>query len=116
MIKQNIKFVTTGQFVTFYNTCRNLSADITVKDIENHRMNINGKELSELMAIRLGLPVTLIIHGDDEQKADRLLQKYRVSQYCVLLVQKYEGHPKLPWDVPRILSQSRRLPPLSGGE
>ncbi len=79
MIKQNIKFVTTGQFVTFYNTCRNLSADITVKDIENHRMNINGKELSELMAIRLGLPVTLIIHGDDEQKADRLLQKYRVS-------------------------------------
>ena len=43
MIKQNIKFVTTGQFVTFYNTCRNLSADITVKDIENHRMNINGK-------------------------------------------------------------------------
>ena len=45
MIKQNIKFVTTGQFVTFYNTCRNLSANITVKDIENHRMNINGKEL-----------------------------------------------------------------------
>ena len=65
MIKQNIKFVTTGQFVTFYNTCRNLSANITVKDIENHRMNINGKELSELMAIRLGLPVTLVIHGDD---------------------------------------------------
>lgn len=79
MIKQNIKFVTTGQFVTFYNTCRNLSANITVKDIENPRMNINGKELSELMAIRLGLPVTLVIHGDDEQKADRLLQKYRVS-------------------------------------
>ena len=48
MIKQNIKFVTTGQFVTFYNTCRNLSADITVKDIENHRMNINGKELGSL--------------------------------------------------------------------
>ena len=63
MIKQNIKFVTTGQFVTFYNTCRNLSANITVKDIENHRMNINGKELSELMAIRLGLPVTLVIHS-----------------------------------------------------
>ena len=56
MIKKNIKFITTGQFVTFYNTC---------------------KGFSELVTIPLGLPYVLIIHGEDEKKADKLLQKYR---------------------------------------
>ena len=35
------------------------------------------KKLSELATIPLGLPYVLIIHGDDEKKADKLLQKYR---------------------------------------
>lgn len=49
MIKQNIKFLTTGQFLTFSHTCKNLSSDVRIQDLENHnRVDINGKDLSEL--------------------------------------------------------------------
>ena len=77
MIKKNIKFITTGQFVTFYNTCKGFSSDVRVRDLENQHLDINAKKLSELATIPLGLPYVLIIHGDDEKKADKLLQKYR---------------------------------------
>ena len=47
MIKQNIKFITTGQFLTFSHTCKNLSSDVRIQDLENHkRVDINGKDLS----------------------------------------------------------------------
>ena len=56
MIKQNIKFLTTGQFLTFSHTCKNLSSDVRIQDLENHnRVDINGKDLSELATIQLGL-------------------------------------------------------------
>ena len=74
MIKKNIKFITTGQF---YNTCKGFSSDVRVRDLENQHLDINAKKLSELATIPLGLPYVLIIHGDDEKKADKLLQKYR---------------------------------------
>ena len=42
MIKQNIKFLTTGQFLTFSHTCKNLSSDVRIQDLENHnRVDIN---------------------------------------------------------------------------
>ena len=64
MIKQNIKFLTTGQFLTFSHTCKNLSSDVRIQDLENHnRVDINGKDLSELATIQLGLPFLLVIHG-----------------------------------------------------
>ena len=75
MIKKNI--ITTGQFVTFYNICKGFSSDVRVRDLENQHLDINAKKLSELATIPLGLPYVLIIHGDDEKKADKLLQKYR---------------------------------------
>lgn len=75
--QENIKFITTGQFVTFYNTCKGFSSDVRVRDLENQHLDINAKKLSELATIPLGLPYVLIIHGDDEKKADKLLQKYR---------------------------------------
>ena len=64
MIKQNIKFLTTGQFLTFSHTCKNLSSDVRIQDLENHnRVDINGKDLSELATIpvsytHLTLPTT----------------------------------------------------------
>lgn len=77
MIKQNIKFLTTGQFLTFSHTCKNLSSDVRIQDLENHnRVDINGKELSELATIQLGLPFLLVIHGGDEKMARRMLKKY----------------------------------------
>ena len=72
MIKQNIKFLTTGQFLTFSHTCKNLSSDVRIQDL----VDINGKELSELATIQLGLPFLLVIHGEDEKIARRMLKKY----------------------------------------
>ena len=51
MIKKNIKFITTGQFVTFYNTCKGFSSDVRVRDLENQHLDINAKKLSELATI-----------------------------------------------------------------
>ena len=81
MIKKNIKFITTGQFVTFYNTCKGFSSDVRVRDLENQHLDINAKKLSELATIPLGLPYVLIIHGDDEKKADKLLQKDCIMKF-----------------------------------
>ena len=68
MIKQNIKFLTTGQFLTFSHTCKNLSSDVRIQDLENHnRVDIT---------IQLGLPFLLVIHGEDEKIARRMLKKY----------------------------------------
>lgn len=44
MIKKNIKFITTGQFVTFYNTCKGFSSDVRVRDLENQHLDINAKK------------------------------------------------------------------------
>ena len=77
MIKQNIKFLTTGQFLTFSISCNNVSADVRILDLETHyRVDINGKELAELATIQLGLPFLLVIHGEDEKIARRMLKKY----------------------------------------
>ena len=56
---------------------KNLSSDVRIQDLENHnRVDINGKELSELATIQLGLPFLLVIHGEDEKMARRMLKKY----------------------------------------
>ena len=79
MIKQNIKFLTTGQFLTFSNTCKKVSSDVHIQDLENHnRVDINGKDLSELATIQLGLPFLMVIHGEDEKTAGKMLKKYCV--------------------------------------
>ena len=45
MIKQNIKFLTTGQFLTFHTLVKS-SSDVRIQDLENHnRVDINGKDL-----------------------------------------------------------------------
>ena len=90
MIKQNIKFLTTGQFLTFSHTCKNLSSDVRIQDLENHnRVDINGKDLSELATIQLGLPFLLVIHGEDEKMARRtwLPTKYRYTRYLGLSIE-----------------------------
>lgn len=77
MIKQNIKFLTTGQFLAFSNTCKKLESDVRIQDLEQHRrVDINGKKLSELATIQLGLPFLLVIHGNDEKAAGKILKKY----------------------------------------
>ena len=33
MVQRNIRFMTTGQLMTFCNVCQKMNADITVKDV-----------------------------------------------------------------------------------
>ena len=103
MIKQNIKFLTTGQFLTFSHTCKNLSSDVRIQDLENHnRVDINGKDLSELATIQLGLPFLLVIHGEDEKMARRMLFTLCISSNSTLIT--------LPRLLLQFLSQALTLP------
>lgn len=69
MIEKKIKFVTSGQLMNFCNICRRMKADIDVTDLSNRNFRIDGKSLLGLMSIKLGLPVRLIVEGEDEELA-----------------------------------------------
>ena len=75
MIKNNIKFTTTSQFIIFHNICSKVSSDVQIRDISNHNKPVDGKKLSELANIQLGLPALLMIHGNDEVQVFSSLQK-----------------------------------------
>ena len=78
MIKNNIKFTTTSQFIIFHNICSKVSSDVQIRDISNHNKPVDGKKLSELANIQLGLPALLMIHGNDEVQVFSSLQKYGI--------------------------------------
>ena len=78
MIKQHVKFITTVQLMNFYNTCRGFDSEVNVRDIENKRLDVNGKCLQDMMSVQLGLPVCMVIHGSDEKKAVNILKKYTI--------------------------------------
>ena len=47
MVQRNIRFMTTGQLMTFCNVCQKMNADITVKDVTGRfeiDANKNGRE------------------------------------------------------------------------
>lgn len=76
--KNNIKFTTTSQFIIFHNICSKVSSDVQIRDISNHNKPVDGKKLSELANIQLGLPALLMIHGNDEVQVLSSLQKYGI--------------------------------------
>lgn len=80
MIKNNIKFTATSQFLIFYHICKKVSSDIQIHDMTHHNKPINGKNLSELTNMRLGLPALLTIHGEDEVNVISSLQKYGICK------------------------------------
>ena len=53
MVQRNIRFMTTGQLMTFCNVCQKMNADITVKDVTG-RFEIDAKSIVGLMTIRMG--------------------------------------------------------------
>ena len=53
MVQRNIRFMTTGQLMTFCNVCQKMNADITVKDVTG-RFEIDAKSIMGLMTIRMG--------------------------------------------------------------
>ena len=48
MVQRNIRFMTTGQLMTFCNVCQKMNADITVKDVTG-RFEIDAKSIVGLM-------------------------------------------------------------------
>ena len=65
MVQRNIRFMTTGQLMTFCNVCQKMNADITVKDVTG-RFEIDAKSIVGLMTIRMGEKMHLLIEGEEE--------------------------------------------------
>lgn len=76
MVEKKIKFATSGQLMSFCNTCQKMKSDIDVTDMSNRNFRIDGKSLLGLMSIKLGLPMRLVIDGEDEALADQYFANY----------------------------------------
>ena len=79
MIEKRIKFMTSGQLMSFCNICQKMKSDIDVTDITNRNFRIDGKSLLGLMSIKLGLPMRLIVTGEDEELAHQYFMNYEME-------------------------------------
>lgn len=75
MVQKNIRFISTGQLMSFCNVCQKINADITVKDMTG-RFVIDAKSIMGLMTIRMGEKMHLLVEGEDEALADTYFQKF----------------------------------------
>ena len=78
MVEKKVKFMSAGQIMTFCNTCQKLKSDVDVTDMANRNYIIDGKSLMGLMSIKLGLPMRVVVNGQDEEEA--FLNKRRDGQ------------------------------------
>ena len=79
MIEKRIKFMTSGQLMSFCNICQKMKSDIDVTDITNRNFRIDGKSLLGLMSIKLGLPMRLVVPGEDEELAHQYFVNYEME-------------------------------------
>ncbi|HJD03814.1 MAG: HPr family phosphocarrier protein [Mediterraneibacter sp.] len=79
MIEKKIKFMTSGQLMSFCNVCQKMKSDIDVTDITNRNFRIDGKSLLGLMSIKLGLPMRLVVTGEDEELAHQYFENYEME-------------------------------------
>lgn len=79
MIEKKIKFMTSGQLMSFCNVCQKMKSDIDVTDITNRNFRIDGKSLLGLMSIKLGLPMRLVVNGEDEELAHQYFENYEME-------------------------------------
>ena len=79
MVKKTIRFMSSGQMLSFCKCCQNMKSDIDVSDTTGRHFRIDGKSLLGVMSIQLGLPVLLVIHGEDENLADEHFSKYEYT-------------------------------------
>ena len=80
MIEKRIKFMTSGQLMSFCNICQKMKSDIDVTDITNRNFRIDGKSLLGLMSIKLGLPMRLVVTGEDEELAHQYFMNYEMEE------------------------------------
>ena len=76
MVEKKIKFITSGQLMSFCDTCQKMKSDIDVNDMSNRNFRIDGKSILGLMSIKLGLPMRLVVNGEDEELANEYFTKY----------------------------------------
>lgn len=76
MIEKKVKFVTSSQLMSFCNICQKMKSDIDVTDMTNRNFRIDGKSLLGLMSIKLGLPMRVIVDGEDEELAHKYFTNY----------------------------------------
>ena len=79
MIEKRIKFMTSGQLMSFCNICQKMKSDIDVTDITNRNFRIDVKSLLGLMSIKLGLPMRLVVTGEDEELAHQYFVNYEME-------------------------------------
>lgn len=76
MIEKKIKFVTSGQLMSFCRVCQKMKSDVDVTDMSNKNFRIDGKSLLGLMSVKLGLPMRLVVNGEDEELAHQYFLNY----------------------------------------
>ncbi len=76
MIEKKIVFSTLGQVLSFCTLCQKMKSDIDVTDMSNRNLRIDGKSLLGLMSVNLGLPMLLIVNGEDENLAHQCFANY----------------------------------------
>ncbi len=79
MIEKKIKFMSSGQLMSFCNTCQKMKSDVDVIDWTNRNFRIDGKSLLGLMSVKLGLPMRLVVEGEDEEMAHQYFVKYEME-------------------------------------
>ena len=66
MVQRNIRFMTTGQLMTFCNVCQKMTG----------RFEIDAKSIVGLMTIRMGEKMHLLIEGEEEHLTDNYFEKF----------------------------------------
>lgn len=79
MVVKKIKFITSSQLVNFCNICQKMKSDIDVTDITNRDFRIDGKSILGLLSIKLGLPMRLVVIGEDEEMAHQYFAEYEIK-------------------------------------
>ena len=80
MVEKKVKFMSAGQIMTFCNTCQKLKSDVDVTDMANRNYIIDGKSLMGLMSIKLGLPMRVVVNGQDEEEANECFSNYELIE------------------------------------
>lgn len=56
-----------------------MKSDIDVTDMSNRKFRIDGKSLLGLMSVKLGLPMRLVVNGEDEELAHEYFTNFEME-------------------------------------
>lgn len=79
MVEKKIKFMSSGQLMNFCKVCQKMKSEIDVTDMSNRNFRIDGKSLLGLMSVKLGLPMRLMVNGEDEELTDQYFANFEME-------------------------------------